>query len=136
MGNQRLGTLPDTAPWREVVAEVAEGADVACVAAATMAAALKGFNLANGDRGLLNNILFLVRLVQAARAEDFAAALDHAGMPPGTSADYFSVISAFSEAVDRRLHKTGGRTDLTEMAQLAAIESLAILLRDRANGLF
>jgi hypothetical protein len=136
MGHTRLGSLPDTAPWREVVGLLAEGAEAAQVAAATSEAALLGINLAKGDRGLVDNVLILIRLVQAARADDFAQALDHVGMPVAGPPGFFSLISTFSEAVDHRLKIRGGRTDLSEMAQLAAIETLASKVRGRAGNLF
>jgi hypothetical protein len=38
------------------------------------------------------------------------------------------VLGAFSGAVDRHAREHGGRTDLGEMAQMAAVESLSALV--------
>jgi hypothetical protein len=47
-----------------------------------------------------------------------------------------AIIGAFSEAVDRHLKRVGGRTDLGEMAQLAAAESLSAVAGRDLPSLF
>jgi hypothetical protein len=136
MGNQRLSTLPDTAPWRRVVGLLAEGGDAATVAAATTEAALQGLKLARGDEGLTYCTWLLAQVALAARTDDFADALDRIGLPLAGPPDVFDLIAGFSDAVDRRLTKTASRTDVGEMAQLAAVESLTALLSQRASDLF
>jgi hypothetical protein len=136
MGHLRLDTLPDTAPWRRVVGLLAEGADAAAVAQATTQAALRGLALAHGDQGLVYSFWLLAQAVQAARRSDFATALCDAGLHVRADPDLFELIAGFSDAVDHRLHKTRGRTDLGEMAQLAAVESLTELLGRRSASLF
>ena len=136
MGHQRIGTLPDTAPWRQIVRLLAEGTETDTVAAATTQATTEGLRLAQADEGLVCCVLFLVRLVQAARQPDFGDALEQAGILTGPNADLFTLIAGFSDAIDARLHAHTGRTDIGEMAQLAAIESLTALLRQRSEGLY
>jgi hypothetical protein len=136
MGHLRLDSLPDTAPWRRVVGLLAEGAAAAAVARATTEAALRGLALAHGDEGLVYSFWLLAHVVQAAHQPDFAAALGDAGLHVGADPDLFKLAAGFSDAVDRRLHRTHGRTDLGEMAQLAAVESLTELLSLRAASLF
>lgn len=46
------------------------------------------------------------------------------------------LAAAFAEAVDARLPNNMGRTDLGEMAQMAAVEALASTLAGRARNLF
>src|SRR5262249_26632056 len=48
----------------------------------------------------------------------------------------FDLLGGFSDALDKHLHRTQGRTDLGEMAQLAAVELLNGLLGARAANLF
>jgi hypothetical protein len=45
------------------------------------------------------------------------------------------LVSSFAEAVDERMHK-GGRTDLGEMAEMAAIETLTQIVGARLPALF
>jgi hypothetical protein len=136
MGTTRLGTLPDTAPWRRVVTLIAEEADAATVAMATTQAAKRGMELAQSDEGLVYTTYLLTRVVLAARQSDFADALDTAGIVVPSDPDLFDILGGFSDAVDRRLRKTASRTDIGEMAQLAAIESLTHLLGQSSAELF
>jgi hypothetical protein len=136
MGHIRLGTLPNTAPWRRVVGLIAEAADVAAVAAATTAAAKNGLKEGHDDDGLSSAVWLLTQTVLAARQSDFGNALREAGIPVSGQPEVFDIIAAFSEAVDTRLWSTGGRTDIGEMAQLAGVESLTRLLSDRSTRLF
>jgi len=135
MGTQRVGTLPDTAPWRRVVALIADGAGVAAVAAAVTEAAVAGLEQARGDEGLVYAALLLARFARAARQDDFAAALRGLGMHVSDEPGVFDLAAAFTDAVDKHLWKTRGRTDLGEMAQLAAVESLTRLLGERSTRL-
>jgi len=45
-------------------------------------------------------------------------------------------VGAFSDAIDRRIHQSGGRTDLGEMAQMAAVERINREVGKRAASLF
>jgi len=136
LGHLRLGTLPDTAPWRRVVALIAEGADAPAVAAATTQAALDGLDRAQNDVGLCSSLWLLTQIVLAARQPNFTRALRAAGLSVPEQPDLFTVVGAFSDAVDRQLRQTSGRTDVGEMAQLAAAESLTALLSERTATLF
>jgi hypothetical protein len=135
VGHIRVGTLPDTAPWRRVVGLIAEGADVAAVAKSTTAAAADGLALAGKDPGVSVPFYLLTRVALAARGSDFAEGLRAAGIRSEDAPDAMVVVSGFSAAADRRL-RTAGRTDLGEMARLSASEALTGLLRGRSSTLF
>jgi hypothetical protein len=113
---------------------IAEGADVATVANSTTAAAAAGLDRARNDPGVSTAFLLLTRLALAAREDDFVDGLRSAGIRVGDSADVMDVVSAFGEAADRQL-RPAGRTDLGEMARLAAMEALTGLLRTRSSNL-
>jgi hypothetical protein len=136
MGHQRVGALPDTEPWRKVVAYIADGEDVAAVAAATIRAAAAGLSLAREDPGCAYCVQLLDAVVQAARQDDFARALRDSGLDVPERADVFDVTAAFAEAADGYLRSCRLRTDPGEMAQLAALETLAALLGGRSDNLF
>ena len=57
-------------------------------------------------------------------------------MTVGPQPTVLDVVGAFSEAVDLHLYKNGGRTDLGEMAQMGAAETLTFALRNRVETLF
>src|SRR4051812_19264349 len=103
MGHTRLGDLPRTRAWREVVALLVGGAGAAQLARATINAAERGLNLAAEDRGLVETVHLLMQLPVAARSDDFAGALRRMGLDVPDDPGVMDVAAAFSAAVDRRL---------------------------------
>jgi hypothetical protein len=136
MGHIRLGNLPRTRKWQQVVALIEGGAGTAQVANATIAAAEQGLNLAAEDKGLVETIWLLTQLPLAARGDDFGQALQSTGLDVSDSPGLMEVIGAFSDAIDKRLANNGGRTDLGEMAQMAASETMADIIGSRTQSLF
>jgi len=127
MGHIRLGTLPRTRQWIEVLDLIGGGAGTPDVAAATMEASQRGLLSAAKDPGLIYTVWLLTQVPLAARSTDFAARLRKLGLDVPDSPGLLEVVGAFTGAVDGHLRRTGGRTDLGEMAQMAASEALAAL---------
>ena len=127
MGHIRLGTLPRTRQWIQVLDLIGGGAGTPVVAAATMDASERGLISAAKDPGLVYTVWLLTQVPLAARSKDFVARLRKLGLKVSDSPSLLEVVGAFTGAVDAHLRRTGGRTDLGEMAQMAASESLAAL---------
>jgi hypothetical protein len=136
MGHNRLQYPPDTQKWLPVVEAVADGADVASVAGATLAAVEKGLEQAKGDQGLALAVWLLAHIALAAREDDFQAALATKGVDVPAGATVVDIVAGLSDAMDRQLRATRGRTDIGEMAQLAAAESIAELVGRESTDLF
>jgi hypothetical protein len=136
MGHIRLGELPRTRKWDQVVALIAGGAHAPQVANATIRAAQSIFSRAIHDQGLVETLWLLFRLPMAARAADFTEALRECGLEITAAPGLMEVLAAFTGAVDARLFNNRGRTDLGEMAQMAAVETLADVLGPRTQSLF
>ena len=127
MGHIRLGTLPRTRQWIQVLDLIGGGAGTPDVAAATMDASQRGLASAAKDPGLVYTVWLLTQVPLAARSKDFADRLRKLGLAVTDSPSLMEVVGAFTGAVDAQLRRTGGRTDLGEMAQMAASEALAAL---------
>ena len=125
MGHIRLGRLPRTRKWQQVVALLEEATPVGGIAAASADAAEAGIRQAIGDPALSHSFWLLTQIPLAARSPDLAASLEKLGLRVGPEPTLMEVVSAFSQAVDQHVGRAGGRTDLGEMAQHAAAESLA-----------
>ena len=137
MGHVRLGTLPTTKKWRQVVSLIAGGADVERIAAASADAAEHGFERASQDQGLAYAFWLLAQVPQAARQPNFSQRLRELGLTGlPTNPTLLEIVAAFTRAVDRHVRESGGRTDLGEMAQLAASETLASLAGRELQSLF
>lgn len=137
MGHMRLqGGLPNTVRWKRVVELLAENANVADIAKATAAAAQKGLELAESDSGFAHAVYMLSQLAAAARGPDFRLALAQAGIQTTNDPGLYELVGGFTDAIDRHFIGSGRRTDISEMAQQAAVESLTSLIRKKSASLF
>ncbi len=137
MGHIRLGTLPKTQKWDHVVSLIAGGADVEWIAAASADAAEHGLERAAEDQGFPHAFWLLTQIPQAARQADFADQLWELGVNVSSSKPtLLEIVAAFTSAVDRHVRETGKRSDLGEMAELAAAETLTSLAGRELPSLF
>jgi hypothetical protein len=136
MGHQHLGTLPTSRKWRQVVELISGGADIKDVAAATSAAAENQMTDASNDPAVRQAIWLLTQIPIAARQEDFASQLRKLGLIVSDTPTLIEVATAMADAVDRHVGRSGGRTDLGEMAQLSAVESLNAVAGGELPDLF
>lgn len=137
MGHNRLGVLPRTQKWREVIEVVEDGGSAAVVADATMDAAHDTFVAGATDPTLVHTVWLLTQLPDAARSDAFAEALRGLGIEVPAHASAIDIATALGTAVDQHVRSLEApRSDLGEMARLAAVETLAGALRDPSPGLF
>ena len=80
MGHIRLGKLARTRRWQEVIDLVGGSGSAAAVAGATLDAADQELSAAANDPGVLRAFWLLTQLPDAARSEDFGAALRDLGL--------------------------------------------------------
>jgi hypothetical protein len=135
MGHTRLGRLPRTKKWQEVVGLVGAGADTADIAAATLEASKLGLEDAARDPALLHSFWLLTQLPLCARKADLVAELAKIGVSTTGEATLMELVGGLSDAVDAHVYRVGGRTDLGEMAQMGAAETLTSVLGQRTTSL-
>src|SRR5689334_8949446 len=136
MGHIRLGRLPRTRRWQQVVKLLHSGAEAPEIAALTLAASRRALQQAARDPALVQSFWLLTQLPLCARKPDFADALRNIGISITSSPSFMDLIGGFSDAVDDHVHRTGRRTDLGEMAQMGAAESLSQVLAHQTTTLF
>jgi hypothetical protein len=136
MGHTRLGTLPHTRKWHQVVALIEAGADVPLVADATARAAEQGLSAVANDPGLAEAVWLLSQLPAAARSADFTGYLHHCGIDVPAAAGFMEVVTFVSSAVDGRFPGNHGRTDAAELSQSALSEALFEVVGPATKNLF
>lgn len=136
MGHFRLGPLPKSRNWRQVVDLIANGADVNVVAEATMRACEKALSKVQNDAGFREAVHLMTQLAIAASKPDPIGHLSSVGMIISKNASIAEVALAVTEAMDRRLDGTGQRSDFGEMAQLSLVKAVTQQLRSRMPTLF
>jgi hypothetical protein len=107
------------------------------VATASADAAENDLERASDDVGLAHAFWLLTQIPLAAREANFPNRLSALGLD-GLSAEptLIEIVTAFGRAVDRHVRASGRRTDLGEMAQNAASETLASLAGRELLSLF
>jgi hypothetical protein len=124
MGHQRLGKLPRSKHWREVVALIASGAQVHTVAAAASLAAEKSMVDAAGDAAAKYSFWLLAKIPLAAREQNLWMHLRTLGVDVPARPVLEDVVCGMMNAIDRYVSDCGPRTDFGEIAQLSAVEAL------------
>jgi hypothetical protein len=114
MGHTRLGALPKTHSWPQVVAffqvDEAPAADrefVSAVAARTLAAAEGGLTRAPDDPGLTYSFYLLARIAQAAGSEHWRPELRAVGISLSPNATAYDLATEYQTAVDEYLEQKG-----------------------------
>lgn len=87
MGHVRLGSLPRSRAWKEVVGLITAGADVSQIANATIRAADKAFSFVFNDEGFTEAVWLMTQLAIAAKKDNFNDHLQSVGinLPQDTS---------------------------------------------------
>lgn len=136
MGHSRIGALPATRPWKDVVRTIADGADVAKVAETTLKAAEKAFSSVAKDAGFREAVNLLVEMGLAASKPDAAAEFAAAGVAIGESTSVVDVALAVGEALDERIRATRDGQTFGELANRALVSAVTSHLQERLHGLF
>jgi transketolase len=138
MGHVRLGTLPRSKAWKEVVGLITAGADVAQIANATIRAADKAFSFVLNDAGFTEAVWLMTQLAIAGKkdTENFNRQLQAAGvnLPENTSLP--DIAAAITDAMDKKLEANGSNSDLGEMSQRALVGALVEHISPKLPTLF
>lgn len=138
MGHVRLGKLPTSRKWRDVVAYLVAGdVDVTGLANAIFKAAEKAMKRAANDPAFVEVCWLLIKIPQAAKSGDFAAALAEIGIEAPSAPSLLDVVIGFDAAIETVMRSPGGRaTDLGEMSRQAGIAALYELTQERLPTLW
>jgi hypothetical protein len=136
MGHQLLGVLPRSRAWQEIIALIAEGADVETIAAAVSRAAETNMIDASGDPAIRHAFWLLTQIPLAARQSEFERALRRLGIKVAALPVLADITSGMMDAIDGAVTRRDGRTDFGEMAQLCAAESLSAVVGSEGRDLF
>src|SRR6478672_459274 len=133
MGHKRLGNIPKTKKWTEVVEKITgaggSGAgtggrppapSVPVVAGEILIAAEGGFQEVKRDPGFNYTVYLLTQVVLSARQDDWQAGLDTLGVRLDPDATVFDLTAEVHRIVEEYRRKHPGSETVGEMAQQAA----------------
>jgi hypothetical protein len=145
LGHQRLGTLPKSFRWNELVsllfANGEESAsfgdeDVTAVIETALRAADGALSNSVNDPGLRYTYYLLTQLALASRHDDWRRRLTDLGVVMGPDADATELVVSVQAAIDDYLFEIGSTSDIASSAQEAAGEAILNIVAPKAHTLF
>jgi hypothetical protein len=124
MGHIRLGQLPRTRKWRDVVELIAAGADVPQVANATIKAAESAFSFVRDDLGYNQAVWLMTQLGLAAKQKNPLEHLRSEGINIPDSTSLPGITAAITDALDAYSAANGGHSGLGNIAQRALVDAV------------
>jgi hypothetical protein len=148
MGHTRLGSIPKTRKWADIVATIANAGpsetsgrgmlseDVREISRQTIDAASGGLYRIIDDPGLRYTFYLLTKIVSSSRESDWQQRWVNLGIDLSEDATLFDLTAEMQNAIDKYLSRYALPTDISEMAQQAAGEALATLAGPKSMTLF
>ncbi len=147
MGHIRLGAVPKTQKWHELVEQIAgptlagtiasAAVDIGAIAAQTLDATQKSLDKAADDPGVRYTFYLLTQVALASRTTDWEGALLEHGIRLTNDSSLFDFTAEVQDAIDRYISQNpSGATDLSEIAQQSAGEAITSLAGSRTANLF
>ncbi len=136
MGHIRLGTLPQSKKWRDVVRLLDSSALLEEVAEAAANASETDLRRASEDPNFQFVTQLLVKLPLLARAPGFEAAMANLGIEASALGSVTGLLAGLDDAISQRAFDQGRSSDAGEIARAALLESLSVQMRDRLPTLF
>jgi hypothetical protein len=137
MGHNRLGRLPKTARWAEVVRELSTSEpDAQRVALAAIEAAQEYLRSAAHDAGVRETFALLVRLMSAARGAEFVNTVRSMGMTVEDDTPAVLFVAQVADELRRQLSASGQDTVNAEYAAMALRKVLLATVGTRPGSLF
>jgi len=137
MGHIRLGQLPKTKRWSQVIELLDDpSVEVPRVAEAIVRAAEDAYRQAGDDPGIVESLRVMAFIADASRRDDFAQALADYGLPTTGSQDAIAFLAKVFQETERRFGPTARRTVFTEFALAALQEAMSETVGVQTGSLF
>lgn len=137
MGHIRIGRLPKSRQWSEIVDLIGnEQAEVSDVARAVVEAARSAYESAGADPGIVESVRIMAELAVAARSKNFEDSLRNSGYRVEVETDAISFLDDVFREADRRIGRVEDRTIFTEFASVALREALTEVVSAQSGTLF
>lgn len=138
LGHVRLGRLPASKKWQQVVQYLADPeVDLGRLAEAVSAAAEDSLAGAARDPGFIEAFWLLIMIPQAAREHDLAGAMREIGVLVPIEPSITDVVAGLEAPVEKAQRRNPAEaTDFGVMAKHAAVAALHSVFQERLPGLW
>jgi len=124
MGHIRLGFLPKTYRWKQVVELLIEGADVSEIADASFLAIQRSLRKIPDDPGFIIALTNIFKFIEAARSKDYLDSFEKEGYPSSKDSNLFDYLSYLRSQTDYHLEIEKVKSDLSELVQNSFSETI------------
>ena len=137
MGHIRVGRLPKTRGWRQVIA-LLDSSDSSSseVAAATAKAAKDFFSQKRSDPALVFSYWILTQITSRAKNENYLKEIKKMGLDISSSKDAFDFLGRITTFTRRQIKLRGETFPISELAQLSLREVLTETIGQQSQTLF
>jgi len=125
MGHNRLGRLPKTWRWNEVIALLEIGGDLENIADSSFSAAENGLKKIPDDPGFIQTLTSIFKFLESFTTDRPQDSLWKNGFTVTNKPTSFDLISGFKSKVDNDLNAMKIKSDASEIAQNAFTEALS-----------
>jgi hypothetical protein len=138
VGHVRLGKLPATRKWRDIVALLGDDhPSIPHLAYAVEDAADRSFPAALNDPGFIEALWLMLKIPQAATSRAFSNALAKLGIKISGEPTLAAMLAGFDRAVERaRVRSYRASTDFSVLARNAAVSALRAVVHKRLPTLW
>lgn len=145
MGHTRLGTIPKSRKWKDIVAllsaqnqtdRASVENEIELIALKSLDAASNGFDKAINDVGLRFVFFLLTQLALSSRENDWTVRLSKCNVDVSNTSSVVELLSELQLAVDDYIVDKARPTDVSEIAQKALGEAVGALIEPRTHTLF
>ncbi|WP_050927606.1 hypothetical protein [Aestuariivita boseongensis] len=136
MGHIRLGTLPQSKKWREVVALLNSDAPLEQIAQAAADASERDLKRASDDPVFQHVSNLLVTLPLQARSPSFLEFVAGLGLSEENLTSVTGLLAGLNSSIDAQAYELGRASDAGDIAKAALLETLSVQLNDRLPSLF
>ena len=117
MGHIRLGKLPKTYRWQQVIDLLEQAASIPELAQAAFDAAQRGLLRVPKDQGFTQTLTTIFEFIDGLQSKDPVGGLRQKGFDIPNDATLFDYISSFKERADAAVSGVRSRSDVAEIAQ-------------------
>lgn len=138
MGHVRLGKMPASKKWKEVVQCLAEAeVDLGRLADSVAVATEDSLSGATKDPGFIEALWLLIRIPQAAKERGIAKSLRELGIVVPADSSIADVVAGLAASVETAQQRNpADATDFGEMAKHAAVAALHSSFQERLPALW
>lgn len=136
MGHIRLGSLPRTYRWKEVISLLESSGSLEDIADKSVLAAQNGLKKVAKDTGFVESLANIFKFVEALNSKDYETVLQESGFPAKRDSSLIDLLGRLRSKNDSDLARSNAKSDPSEIAINTFTEILSYYSSQKAKSFF